>query len=49
MQYCRFTNTLADLQACYDHWEDDVSESEAKAREELLETIEDIFKNYGDY
>jgi hypothetical protein len=38
MSYCRFSNTLSDLQDCEDHLEDDdLSEEEEKARKWLIE------------
>lgn len=36
MAYCRFQNTLADLQDCYRHIDDEVSEAEHKARLALV-------------
>lgn len=38
MSYCRFENTLADLEDCYDNIEDtiDMSVEEAKARIKLI-------------
>lgn len=37
MDYCRFTNTLADLLECAEHIEDsDLSEVETKARAKLI-------------
>lgn len=38
MGYCRFENTLADLQDCYEHLnDDDLSEEEKKAKEALID------------
>ena len=37
MGYCRFTNTLEDLQDCFEHLEDeDLSEPEQESRKRLL-------------
>lgn len=38
MSYCRFHNTRQDLEDCYDHIDDkdDLSEAEAKEREQLI-------------
>jgi len=39
MSYCRFQNTVNDLQACFDHLFDDLSpdEDEARISEQLQE------------
>ena len=37
MGYCRFQNTLKDLRDCFDHIDDDLSDEEDRARQELLE------------
>jgi hypothetical protein len=38
MSYVRFQNTLRDLQDCWHHlWDDDLSDEEAKARDELID------------
>ena len=43
MSYCRFENTLADLEDCYDHlYDDDLSPEEEKARERLIEICQEI-------
>lgn len=42
MSYCRFENTLCDLQECQDHMEDKLSETEQAARDELIETCRQI-------
>lgn len=44
MGYCRFQNTLRDLQDCYDHlWDKDLSEEEIEARRRLISLCDDIF------
>ena len=46
--YIRFENTLADLQECYEHLEDALSESEEKARQKLVELCEKIAREAGE-
>lgn len=46
MGYCRFQNTLADLRDCLEHWDDEVSADEAKARERLLRLCNTIGQDY---
>jgi hypothetical protein len=57
MSYCRFQNTVQDLQDCYDNmgsigeYEDDVSDNdrrELKSRERLIKLCVDIAIEYGD-
>jgi len=36
MSYCRFQNTLSDLQDCYDNIEKKLSQDEHEARAELI-------------
>ena len=48
MSYCRFENTLTDLQDCYEHMEDDdLSESETKARRQLIIECRNLAGDYG--
>jgi hypothetical protein len=47
MSHCRFENTLGDLEDCYEHMEEDLSETEAKAKEKLIKLCADIFLDYG--
>ena len=43
MSYCRFQNTLSDLEDCHDHIDDPVASSnEQKARQRLIELCKDI-------
>lgn len=37
MSYCRFENTLDDLDDCFDNWEGEKSESEEVYKTRLLE------------
>ena len=37
MSYCRFHNTLVDLEDCYEHMDDDLSEAEIRERERLID------------
>lgn len=50
MAYCRFENTLADLRDCYRALceEDDLTESEARAKTKLIEMCEKIADQFGD-
>jgi hypothetical protein len=52
MSYCRFENTLGDLQDCYDNLDDtgegELSDSETKARKRLIEMCCDIACDHGD-
>jgi hypothetical protein len=49
MSYCRWENTLADLEDCYDNIEDDhdLSEEEAKARQKTIALCVRIAENYA--
>lgn len=50
MSYCRFENTLADLDDCRDALEEDpekLSDSEKAARYELIQTCQAIADEYG--
>lgn len=46
MSYCRFRNTLSDLQDCVDYIDDDLSPEEARARECLVEVCAEIVENW---
>lgn len=49
MSYCRFQNTLIDLRDCYYNLDDeDLSEEEQNAREQLIELCKDIVEEYGE-
>jgi len=48
MSYCRFQNTDADLDDCWDHFDDnDLSDDEKEARESLINRCIDIAVEYG--
>lgn len=49
MSYCRFQNTLRDLEDCLEHIEDDVSKDEQAARDELIRVCQEILSmsNHG--
>lgn len=49
MSYCRFENTVQDLQDCYDNLLDDLSEREARARRQLIELCRDIINEWEAY
>jgi hypothetical protein len=36
MSYCRFENTLKDLKDCFEHMDDNLSESEKEYRSRLI-------------
>ncbi len=49
MAYCRFQNTLSDLEDCAEHIQDDredMSDEEEKARTELVEVCRRIIEDY---
>ena len=47
MGYCRFQNTLTDLQNCYSNWDEELSYEEKEAQILLLETCQQIVNEYG--
>jgi len=48
MGYCRFENTIEDLQDCYDNMEEkDLSDTEIRARKRLIELCVDIACDFG--
>lgn len=48
MSYCRWQNTLDDLQDCYDHlFDDDLSPEEDRARRQLIHLCGEIFNESG--
>lgn len=44
MPYCRFENTVGDLEDCLDHIEDDLGGDEYEARDELIRICVEIAK-----
>lgn len=47
MSYCRFHNTLIDLQDCNNHlFDNDLSEDEEKARKRLIELCKQIASEF---
>lgn len=49
MSYCRFENTLQDLQDCLEHLDDDtndLSDRERKAKKRLIDLCYDIGMDY---
>ncbi len=49
MSYCRFRNTLLDMQDCEENWEDaDLSSEEERARNQLLKVCQSIVDDYGE-
>ena len=48
MSYCRFENTLKDLEDCQNHIDDnDLVESESNCRDALIELCVEIALDYG--
>jgi hypothetical protein len=49
MSYCRFQNTVKDLEDCFNHMdqEDSMSASERDARKNLIHRCAEIVDNYG--
>jgi len=50
MSYCRFRNTVKDLRDCYESMgnDEELSEEETEAKEELIKLCVDIAIDYGD-
>ena len=44
----RFENTVIDLLDCYKHMEDELSESEEKAKRKIIRLCNQIIVEYGD-
>lgn len=49
MGYCRFQNTLGDLQSCYEHMDDtELSLEEERARLRIIALCKSIAADFGD-
>jgi hypothetical protein len=48
MSYCRFRNTLQDLQDCVDNFEDPVSPEEHRARRQMWELANTLVQDFPD-
>lgn len=49
LSYCRFQNTLRDLQDCEEHFDDDdLSEEEKRARDRMLKLCKRIVDDHED-
>lgn len=46
LSYCRFQNTLVDLQECEEHMLDQLTGNERRAREQLVEVCRDIVRRW---
>lgn len=47
MSYCRWENTLSDLEDCVESWDDGVANrDEARARKRLVELAEELLSLY---
>jgi len=49
MSYCRFRNTVSDLQDCYDNLHEANSLEEERARKRLIKLCQKIFEDGEDY
>lgn len=49
MGYCRFENTCKDLEDCYEHIDDALSETETEAQKALVRLCVDIAEDYSHY
>ena len=48
MGYCRFENTISDLQDCYNNMDDkDLSSTEANARKRMIALCVNIANDFG--
>jgi hypothetical protein len=47
MSYCRFQNTLSDLDDCYENMENELSDDENEAKNRLIRVCADIAQDYG--
>lgn len=49
MSYCRFRNTMMDLQDCYDHMDDAIDDpAEHRAQRALIALCCEIARDYGE-
>jgi hypothetical protein len=49
MSYCRFSNTVSDMQDCVDEWREGVAnKDEARSRKEMVALAEEIIALYRD-
>lgn len=48
MSYCRFENTLSDLEDCWENMDEPVSMSEGKCRIKLIQLCIDISNDFED-
>lgn len=46
MSYCRFENTYADLQECYESMDDDLSKTEHEYRQLMVKLCQDIINDF---
>ncbi len=45
MGYCRFQNTVSDLDDCYEHLSDELGEEESEARDHLVRLCKKIVED----
>ena len=48
MSYCRFENTLADLQDCYENMGNVLSKTELQCKQKLIELCQTITQEFGE-
>lgn len=48
MGYCRFENTLADLEDCDEHLLDELSESESEARRRIIDLCRSMVERFDE-
>jgi hypothetical protein len=48
MSYCRFQNTLKDMNDCAGHVDDELGGAEFKARKKLVELCRELAENFKD-
>lgn len=48
MSYCRFENTLRDLEDCYRHMDRPESDDEKTAKKDLIKLCKQIAEEYGE-
>lgn len=48
MSYCRFQNTVIDLQDCYDHSDEELSKEEQRAKDRLIRICKQIASDFED-
>lgn len=47
MSYCRFENTLSDLRDCDNNWNEELSNTEERAKKDMLQLINEMANQYS--